>query len=206
MGWSFYASYGRDTVELLQREISASADAPFTYRWVDHAKVGSTVYAVVEKRYKPDAEWQPDGVYVNDPDGAYRFVVVFLTSRRGRDGYDFGYKIVEETMGPVEDQIPERLLQLASPFRETYTGYGRDWRDRVRESRKLRRTARKAAPKVGQVFKTEKPVKFTNGTEHDTFKVVENVRRGKKRKVYQSLTDGWSYRFNPARYGFEVIQ
>jgi hypothetical protein len=78
MGWTYFASNGRDTITLLKNKINE--DGTFAkWEWLDHAQKGSVVYAVVRKTPKGGNN---DTAYVHDADGSYRFILVLLTSRK----------------------------------------------------------------------------------------------------------------------------
>jgi hypothetical protein len=105
MGWTYFASNGRDTITLLKNEINE--DGTFgKWEWLDHAQKGSVVYAVVRKT--PKAE-NNDTTYVHDADGSYRFILVLLTSRKGEPGYDFGYKDIHRDHGAGGQGLPGTL-------------------------------------------------------------------------------------------------
>jgi hypothetical protein len=57
--------------------------------------------------------------------------VIFVALLRKDNGYGWGYKDMDETMGPVESSCPIGLLDLVPcPDNE----YARRWRERVRQS------------------------------------------------------------------------
>ncbi len=200
MGWTYFASRGRDTITLL-KETFVAENAHAKWEWLDHAVRGTVVYAVMRLTPKDGSK---DTTYVPDADGSFRFIAVFLTSRRGRDGYDFGYKDITESMGPVEKDCPKRLLDLASPFRDDYQGSGRAWRDACVNRRVDVRRAKAAKPKPGQTFRTLKPVKFRNGAELSLFECLEIKRGGRRRVLYRPPGSDALYRFNPTFFGFEI--
>ncbi|KAK0349864.1 hypothetical protein LTR94_031350, partial [Friedmanniomyces endolithicus] len=109
MGWLFmsrYAMGGHETPK-------AYLDAQFTYerdlpeggtsglRILDSAIVGLTTYYAA-------AQVTRDGT------GGEVFAIVCLVrwNARSKDGEHFGYKDMEESMGPCEDDCPERILRL----------------------------------------------------------------------------------------------
>ena len=55
---------------------------------LDLAVVGTTVYLLV--RRTPKGLWEPNNDYLNDADGSFRWIAIFLT-RKVRDAFDFGY-------------------------------------------------------------------------------------------------------------------
>jgi hypothetical protein len=201
MGWTSFASRGRATVDILRHEINGENEHG-TWEWLDHAQRGSVVYAVVKKTPKGISS---DTTYVHECDGSFRFIVVFLTSRKGEPGYDFAYKDITETMGPVEKDCPERLLQLASPFRDSYQGHARAWREACRAKRTADAGTKAQRPKPGDSFRTLRPVSFRDGTTHSEFTCVMVQGRGRKRTAYAAKGSGLFYSFRPETFGFEIL-
>lgn len=201
MGWTTFASRGRATVDILKHEINGENEHG-KWEWLDHAQRGSVVYAVVRKTPKGQSS---DTTYVHDDDGSYRFILVVQTSRNGEHGYDFGYKDMSECMGPVEKDCPERLLQLASAFRNDYQGYARAWREACREKRRASADITSKRPKPGDTFRTLKPVSFRDGTTHSEFTCVMVQGRGRKRTAYAAKGSGLFYSFRPETFGFEIV-
>ena len=118
-----------------------------------------TAYAAIEAGRIENGQKIPDRV----------FGEVVLLDYRKNDYYDFGYKDMEETMGPVEARCPEKILDLLSP---TENAYATAWRNRCREyhaERKLNKAKRKLGtylePKAGSVT--------LDGREIRLFKVVQ---------------------------------
>lgn len=92
-------------------------------------------------------------------------------------GHNFGYKAAEESMGPPIQNCPQRILELLSPLDQLYTP-GSDshtWAGKWREACWQRILARQARPTVraGDTVKFSKTIKFTSGTEEDTFVFVK---------------------------------
>lgn len=81
-------------------------------------------------------------------------------------GYNFGYKDMDETMGPVESECPARILDLLTP---TDNEYALRWRQRCRDN--LSRRASRPRLHKGDVITFERPIKFTNGAEIATLEV-----------------------------------
>jgi len=97
MGWLFYArEKGETNVAHFQEKMGEG------YTILDGATVGGTFYAAVR-----------------DPRGLVSAVVV-LTRWRPNDPYNFGYKDMDESMGPGEARCPARILDLLSPTDELY--------------------------------------------------------------------------------------
>jgi hypothetical protein len=93
--------------------------------------------------------------------------------------YNFGYKDMDETMGPNAAEAPARVLDALTPLPECAgcrplrgqygscsTCTAREWRADCRVVADNR--ARAARVKPGQVVRFAKPIQFTSGTELDT--------------------------------------
>ena len=66
--------------------------------------------------------------YVNKKDGSRRVIALVLLIRHHRGEYcNWGYKDMDETMGPCENQCPKRILELLTPLTEE-DGYAKQWR------------------------------------------------------------------------------
>ena len=91
---------------------------------------------------------------------------------RDREGYIFGYKDMDETMGPCEAQCPPAILDLLTP---TTNDYALAWRERCRAAA-ARRTA---TPRLrnGWTLMFDEPVTFTDGASHARLEVVIDPRR-----------------------------
>ena len=83
--------------------------------------------------------------------------LVFLVEERD---HDFGWKCIDETMGPVETECPEKILKLLTPLEEN-EGYAEEWRRKCWE----RIEKRKARPtfRVGDVVTFEEDIEFVGG-------------------------------------------
>ncbi|MDX3911143.1 MAG: hypothetical protein QHC67_15185 [Sphingobium sp.] len=100
------------------------------------------------------------------------FAIVCLVrwNPRDKEGYIFGYKDMDETMGPCEDQCPRHILDLLTP---TDKAYALDWRRRCRAN--LERRDRKLAD--GDRIRLAEPMKFTDGHVGQEFLVEKRGRR-----------------------------
>ena len=72
------------------------------------------------------------------------------------DGHNFGYKDMEESMGPVQQKCPARILDLLTP---TDNKYALEWRAACRENI----AAQKTGPKFvhGDRVHSPYPIEFT---------------------------------------------
>jgi hypothetical protein len=93
---------------------------------------------------------------------------------RDREGYIFGYKDTDESMGPYECDCPEPILDLLTP---TDRLYALQWRARCRENTATRRTvAAKPSPRAGQVIVFDEPLSFADGRSFEQLEVIANPR------------------------------
>lgn len=91
--------------------------------------------------------------------------VIILISRNPGD-YNIHYKDMTESSGPYAADVPEKIWKLIlTLIPEPPNEYAAQWRERVR--------AFKAKPKLrkGMTVKFKEPIKFTDGSSHDTFYV-----------------------------------
>jgi hypothetical protein len=93
---------------------------------------------------------------------------------RDPEGYIFGYKDMDESMGPYECDCPASILDLLTP---TDREYAPQWRARCRENIATRRAkAAKPGPRAGQVIVFDEPLCFNDGRSFDRLEVVANPR------------------------------
>lgn len=83
--------------------------------------------------------------------------------------FNFGYKAVEETCGPVIAACPAKILDMLTPVDEAYPqgGSGADaaraWRQACRDRLERRAEVR---VKTGDVVEFNSPLQFTDGTSY----------------------------------------
>lgn len=139
MGWTtYYRAPGETDRDHLQRELRG------TQRIVDCTTIGTTFYAAVRG---------------NDT-GDVQGLVVLQRRTRGHDNY--ARKAITETMGPVHDRCPDRILDLLSP---TDNEWANEWRARCR----ARNAAKRNQPRVhrGDTVRFARPITFANGAVLD---------------------------------------
>jgi hypothetical protein len=203
MGWTFMPSRGRDAVEIIRGQLEWENDT-FTDKVIDHAVIGTTIYLLVCRT--PKAAWKPSTTYLNDSDGSFRWIAVVLTSK-SRDAYDFGYKDVEESMGPVEASCPKRIIAAASPLRHPDPAvdgnYAARWRQKCLD-RALAKTRRKAELVQGATIRLSCILDFTDGYKGGRF-VVEIVKQHGRCHTYFRAPNGGLYRIrNLDKIGYRV--
>lgn len=113
-------------------------------------------------------------------------------NRRDREGYIFGYKDMEESMGPCEDRCPARVLDLLTP---TDNAYALGWRERCRA--RIERQAHlnaKPTPRPGDVLVLGEPLAFRDGRRLARFQAVRAP--GRSRGVVFRSAQGGLYRIS----------
>jgi hypothetical protein len=190
MGWTFYRKPEHRSVrEECDTHLNFTNSNGGVCKVLKSAMKGATYYAAVETA-KPDGSREV-------------WAAVFLTKSRKRDpeGMTFGYKDMDETVGPCEAECPASILDLLTPT--TYE-HAIDWRARCRANLIV---ARKPKPKVGQTIKLADPIKFTDGNKLDTFRVTSYTRRGKNYTAYRSIENGGLYRLgNINKLAYEIVE
>ena len=173
MGWLIYnhtpASIRDEIARLCTWESEAGRGYP-----VHISQKGNVWYAAV--RVEPKEGRLPSGLdatgdYETDATGGYTFAAVFLTSR---ENGEWGYKSMDETMGPNAADAPLKLIDLLSP---TTNEGARAWRQRCRDNAALASRSLKA----GDVIRLDQPLRFTDGSERQTFRVSTDKYPGARR-------------------------
>lgn len=169
MGWLIYnhtpASIRDEIARLCTWESEAGRGYP-----VHISQKGNVWYAAVRNEITGGTRNGP-GDFERDAAGGYTFAAVFLTTRQGGG---WGYKDMDETAGPVECEAPAKLLDLLSP---TTHEYALDWRQRCRSH--AARTGRRL--KAGDVIRFPEPLRFSDGSEGQTFRVNKERFAGANR-------------------------
>jgi hypothetical protein len=131
MGWTYFqAPAGKRSVDILRDKLKSLT-------WIDAQKVGDTIYAAV-----------------THPKVTGAFALVVLIDRRGGQ---FGYKDMDEAMGPYESECPARILnELTAEPNE----YAAAWRQRCREFNARRETAAAAAQCAYRIAHDAEPSLF----------------------------------------------
>lgn len=145
MGWSFYhRPKGESDRDHLQRELGGDH-----LTILDSVTIRNTFYAAARIETGSDA---------GDVIG------LVVLQQRVRGEHNYGYKAMDETMGPNEDYAPARILDLLSPIDSQYAN---EWRARCRANA----AAKAAKPKVrpGDVVEFAEPIEFSNGAQLKRF-------------------------------------
>lgn len=122
---------------------------------------------------------------------------------RDREGYIFGYKDMDETVGPNEADCPKAILDLLTP---TEYPYAQAWRARCRDNLAARRAlASKPSPRPGQTIVFDQPLSFSNGCKLDRFEVVANPR-SHRTVLFRAADIGGLYRItNVKKHSYRLI-
>lgn len=136
MGWTFYhATHYKNG----QIDRKAECDAYWEeglnrghFKVVKSAMHGRVYYAAVKKLVKSSGMAE-DGkfIYESIPENEQKTVaIIFLTSTKTKDYYNFGYKDMDETMMPYYYDCPKSVLDVLSP---TDDDSANEWRKYCRE-------------------------------------------------------------------------
>lgn len=173
MGWLYMSSMrGHKTPkQYLDHQFTHEGEY-FTHKTLDSAVVGmKRYYAAVERVERATGERSVVGV-----------ICLVNFNPRDREGMIFGYKDMDETMGPCETDCPARILDLLTP---TDSKYAVEWRA------KCRRRLAKVLPKAGQTIVLKTPIQFNDNTSQSRFRVVERKVRGRKKLSFVGEGGGY---------------
>src|SRR5512145_779521 len=111
MGWTFlHREKGISNIDWLRGEFST-----YPENVLDVATKNGTMYVAYRT---PVIE------------GEVRALVILTRWVRG-DYYNFGYKDMDETQGPNEDDCPRRIFELLTPLKPGESEWAESWRARV---------------------------------------------------------------------------
>ena len=131
--------------------------------------------------------------------------LVCLTGTTTADYYDFGYKTMEDSMGPCYYDCPDRILDLLTP---TENEWANEWREKCRENNRSKRSpqAFKNLPE-GAEATWEIPFSFGPFKKGDVLKLRkgrQNPWKQRSRFVWNVV--GWGYYLTAGQvHGYEVI-
>lgn len=145
----------------------AYLDAQFTYERAErHVRVLRS--ALVQLR-----TWYA-AVEIVDRDGTREVIAAICLVRydpRDRDGYIFGYKDMDEGIGPCEAECPAAILDLLTP---TERPYASERRSRCRAN--LARRSARPRLRDGDTLIFAQPLHFADGSRHDRLTLVVDPR------------------------------
>jgi hypothetical protein len=158
MGWLYKHDPIDDPVAYLTDQYNHDGEHR-TYRVLAAARVANTVYMAVKSTEKTTGKW-------------FVLAAVILISNTQKHG--FGYKDMDECMGPYECDCPDRIMRLLSPIEDIPSpSYAAEWRARV-AARKTAdaelRTKRKQL-RPGSIVTLEREVSFRDGTKAIAFRM-----------------------------------
>lgn len=188
MGWYYEERPSGQTVaEFFEKKVTFERNG-HTSRMLDCAVVSlNTAYIAIEttspKTEKPKV-----------------YALVCQLHHVPNDYYNLGYKDVDEDMGPIEYDCPERILKFLTP---PATDNAEHWRKVCWESIENRKNA--PPLKSGKYLVLDTPLKFANGDEISTF----YIKNAKRRIFLESRSGYQSYKLpNNSKLrdvGFDIV-
>lgn len=177
MGWTFYHKpKGIKAVD----SIIAGCGAEFAKRIVASSATREAVFLVAEF-HEPDSD-----VYIPDADGNIRALLVYAIKSVPKDHYNFGYKDMEEGMGPFGCPAPLSIIAQCSELKELignpeYSSLKSAIQYRAESHRHAAHKALKRSLKPGNKVVLPEPRLF-NGIACQRFTVEVCRVRGRKGK------------------------
>jgi hypothetical protein len=167
MGWLYMTRGGMNG----HPSAKAYLDDQFTYERPTEAG-GSRGLKVIASSCLQNRVWYAAAQIMTDGVGGDVVALICLVrwNPRDKEGMIFGYKDMDETMGPHEAECPARILDLLTP---TDREYALAWRAKCRAN--LARRGRKL--ENGDRIRLPEPMKFTDGHEGSEFIVLKTGRR-----------------------------
>lgn len=138
-----------------------------------HGTVNGIFYAAVESPRRPGEVW----------------ALVALTNWVPSEHFNFGFKDMSEDMGPGVHRAPLSVLNALTP---TDHPIALEWRERVAQHHAQRKAVRGLEDGDRVVLGTV--LRFTDGSERDTFIVRRSLVRGGRTKVVLRDERGQAYR------------
>jgi len=177
MGWLFMRDTGihKTPRAYLDNQITIVRDG-IDQRVLRSALVrGSVYYAAVEL------------IQANGDRTVFAIICLVRRDRRASDGMTFGYKDMDESMGPFEAECPTAILDLLT---DTMSDYADAWRARCRAYHE----AHTAKPKLrnGDTIVFAEPVRFSDGSTHRHM-LVRIDPNNPRRKYYQAQGAGGAH-------------
>lgn len=129
MGWTFTNATHYKANGTVDRKAECNAlfncenvSKQVKYSVLKSVMVGTVYYAAVE---------------ITSPGRREVFAAIVLTASNKAQGYDFGYKDMDETEGPCESKCPNSILDLLTP---TTSEFAQAWRQRCREHNAMKQS------------------------------------------------------------------
>lgn len=197
MGWLFYTDqrirgHAQEKAELTR--ICTFENDTLSQMPLRLSKVGSVWYVAVRSLPRPGTSFTQTQ-YVAGPDGAYTFAAVFLT------GYDqgcFGYKDMDETMGPVQARAPLGLIACLSEISDPKS-YAHGWRQKCKDWA--------AIPNYqeGDEIHLAAPVTITDGSTVQDVRRTHYKRRGRRMTCFADIKSGTLVRLSKESLAGSVL-
>lgn len=158
MGWLYKYDPIDDPIAYLTDQYTYDGDQR-SYRVLAAARVANTVYLAVKITEKATGKF-------------YVLAAVILISNTKKHG--FGYKDMDETVGPCECACPDRIMRLLSPIEDIPNpGYAAEWRASVAAHKQAAAAlrAKRASLRPGSIVRLEREVSFRDGTSAVAFRL-----------------------------------
>lgn len=168
MGWTTTDDYERFSKglfsirEYLDREFASNHPDYPRLEIIDSSMTGKTEYYAALRSTD-----RKTGTVV-----VFALIVMVKYSTKAWDGHTLGWKEMSENMMPYLFNCPERILKRLDP---TTNVNATEWRQKCRDHREAKRTARTAF-QPGSIVLFEKPLTFTGGVERQLFTVEKHGR------------------------------
>lgn len=127
MGWLF--SQGSTKSDVIQKLIKSEENEARRWETLTHSTRGNVLWAVVELTYKEEQR-------------SKRFIACYLL--RSDKGYGWGYKDMEESMGPNYYSCPLKYLEMVPEANAA-------WREAVREHHRQRNRKVSVGQRIGLI-------------------------------------------------------
>ena len=196
MGWTTtYKDPKESAADFLERECLTWSLPPEAHPQVIATATGSSCIAFAVRF--PAAYWDrrspPQRTFIPDRDGSVTTALIFLTNsgERGSRSYNFGYKDVDETMGPCEPVAASILRHLSALDLENggeVAKWAQAWRDRCKAYSAAR--SRRSALKEGSRVTLAAPLSFRGSFSAQEFVALWTTRRGRRRLVFRDVASG----------------
>lgn len=162
MGWTFtHKEKGSSIKSFFEQEMNYNDKDGYYGKVLDCKSKLKTAYIAYE---------------VGNPTGPSRVVgivcLLHYTKNYDRINFNFGYKDIDECMGPWEDNCPKGILDLLTP---TNSQSANEWRNRCNEALKRREVV--SSIKIGDKIKFDNEFSFKRYGKTNVFEAV-NVQKG----------------------------
>ena len=182
MGWLFMSRGGMAPFATPKTYL----DNQCTYS-PDPAKGRETGLRVLKSTVRSSAYYAACQSYDADgPRETFAIICLIKWNPGARSGEEFGYKDMDETMGPFNFDCPASILDLLG---RPGNDHAANWREQCRQ--RLALTSRRK-PRPGDTLVLPEPLTFTDGVAERSFRVAQS---GKK-TVLRRMSDGIGVRIS----------